>query len=68
LTSRPDVMPEALAQLVAMLDASDGRSATAIAACLEGMKDSPWAPYLQQALAQAQSFDFVAARETLGGR
>jgi PAS domain S-box-containing protein len=66
LTSRPDVMPEALAQLVAMLDASDGRSATAIAACLDEMKDSPWAPYLQQALAQAQSFDFVAARETLG--
>ena len=66
LTSRPDVMPEALAQLVAMLDASDGRSATAIAACLDEMKGSPWAPYLRQALVQAQNFDFVAARETLG--
>jgi PAS domain S-box-containing protein len=68
VTSRPDVMPEAVASLVVMLDASDGHSAAAIAACLKVMNDSPWAPYLQQALAQAQNFDFVAARETLGGR
>jgi two-component system sensor histidine kinase/response regulator len=53
--------------LVAMLDASDGGSAAALAACLEEMKDSSWAPRLQQALAQAQDFDFVAARETLRG-
>jgi CheY-like chemotaxis protein len=67
VASRPDVMPEAVARLVAMLDASDGGSAAALAACLEEMKDSSWAPRLQQALAQAQNFDFVAARETLGG-
>jgi CheY-like chemotaxis protein len=67
VASRPDVMPEAVARLVAMLDASDGGSAAALAACLEEMKDSSWAPRLQQALAQAQDFDFVAARETLRG-
>ena len=64
---RPEVMPERVLRLVAMLDSSDGQSAAAIAACLEEMQGSLWAPYLQQALAQAQRFDFSAARESLSG-
>jgi PAS domain S-box-containing protein len=59
--------PEAVTQLLRMLDASDGGCATALARCLEALKDTPWAPHLQQALGQVQRFDFAAARKTLSG-
>jgi HPt (histidine-containing phosphotransfer) domain-containing protein len=60
-------LPEAVAQLIVMLDGGDGGSAAAIARCLEELKDSPWAPRLQQALSHAQNFDFLAARQILAG-
>jgi HPt (histidine-containing phosphotransfer) domain-containing protein len=58
-------LPEAVAQLIVMLDGGDGGSAAAIARCLEELKDSPWAPRLQQALSHAQNFDFTAAAKQL---
>jgi hypothetical protein len=61
----PGSTPDCVAQLIALLDASDGGSAAAIAGCLETLGESDWSPRLQQALVHAQDFDFVAARQLL---
>ena len=61
----PGSTPDCVAQLITLLDASDGGSAAAIADCLKALGESDWSPRLQQALVHAQDFDFVAARQLL---
>jgi two-component system sensor histidine kinase/response regulator len=58
-------VPDAVVHLLALLDASDGGSAAAIARALVTLQGSAWAPRLQQALGHAQNFDFVAAANAL---
>jgi signal transduction histidine kinase/DNA-binding NarL/FixJ family response regulator len=58
-------VPEAVAQLVELLEAGDGASAAAIARCLNEYKETDWAPRLQRALSHAQNFDFAAATKAL---
>ena len=58
-------MPQSIVHVIAMLECADGGSAEAIERCLSELKDSDWAPRLQQALAHVRSFDFDAANNLL---
>nr|WP_246148735.1 response regulator [Candidatus Accumulibacter phosphatis] len=61
--ARPEgPMPPAIAALLPLLEASDGGSAAAIAACLADLPDRDWQAPLQAALAKAEGFDFEAAK------
>jgi len=64
--ARPEgPMPPAIAALLPLLEASDGGSAAAIAACLAELPDRDWQAPLQAALAKAEGFDFEAAKQIL---
>jgi len=64
--ARPEgPMPPAIAALLPLLEASDGGSAAAIAACLAELPDPDWQARLQAALAKAEGFDFEAAKQIL---
>ena len=54
-------IPQSIAQLIAMLECSDGSSTETIERCLSELKDSNWAPRLQQALVATRNFDFETA-------
>jgi len=64
--ARPEgPMPPAIAALLPLLEAADGGSAAAIAACLAELPDRDWHALLQAALAKAEGFDFEAARQLI---
>jgi hypothetical protein len=54
-------IPQSIAQLIAMLECSDGSSTETIERCLSELRDSNWAPRLQQALVATRNFDFETA-------
>jgi CheY-like chemotaxis protein len=54
-------LPESIAHLIAMLEAGNSDSDTALADCLEELAGTPWVAHLKQALADVENFDFSAA-------
>lgn len=58
-------LPECLAEVVGMLQCSDGNCAEAIDRCLTELRDTEWAPVLRQALLHVRNFDFDAAGKLL---
>jgi hypothetical protein len=64
--ARPEgPLPPAIAALLPLLEAADGGSAAAIAACLAELPNRDWQAPLQAALAKAEGFDFEAARQLI---
>ncbi|HRE86740.1 MAG TPA: ATP-binding protein [Accumulibacter sp.] len=64
--ARPEgPLPPAIAALLPLLEAADGGSAAAIAACLAELPNRDWQAPLQAALAKAEGFDFEAARQII---
>jgi hypothetical protein len=61
----PGPLPEAVARLLAMLEAADGSCVAAVEHCLAELQDSDWAPTLHAVLAAVRNFDFDTARELL---
>jgi CheY-like chemotaxis protein len=58
-------LPDSVQRLIVMLEAGNSDSDTALANCLEKLAGTPWAPHLQQVLADVQNFDFPAAAARL---
>jgi hypothetical protein len=62
----PGIPPDSITRLTALLQTGDGDCDLALAACLNELKDTAWAPRLQQASTHLQHFDFAAAGRVLG--
>ena len=62
----PGIPPDSITRLTALLQTGDGDCDLALAACLDELKDTAWAPRLQQASTHLQHFDFAAAGRVLG--
>ena len=54
-------LPDSVERLIAMLEAGNSDSDTALASCLAELAGTPWVPHLKQALTDVENFDFSAA-------
>ena len=61
----PGAPPASVARLIASLQTGDSDCDSLIAACLDELAQTPWAPCLRRALALAQNFDYAAAIDVL---
>ncbi|MDP1733659.1 MAG: PAS domain S-box protein [Sulfuritalea sp.] len=64
----PGVPPACVTRLIEHLLEGDSDSDLLVAKCLAELKDTAWAPHLQQALSHIRNFDFAAAGAVLSGR
>ena len=61
------VPPACVTRLIEHLQAGDSDNDLLIEDCLTELKDTAWAPHLQQALLHVRNFDYAAAGKLLGG-
>ena len=59
--------PACVARLIEHLQEGDSDSDLLLEKCLAELKDTAWAPHLQQALSHIRNFDFAAASAVLSG-